>query len=73
MANGYEAAKQLMQLTCENCHIKVLVDPSDPVSVESTKEWIMIVPSDGNKLAAHNKECALKTVHKIPTSNLIIS
>jgi hypothetical protein len=66
MAKQYEAARQLAQLTCENCHVQILVDVQDIDSVNASKEWIMIVPSNGQKIAAHNKDCAMKIVHKLP-------
>jgi hypothetical protein len=73
MAKQYESARQLVELTCSNCHVKLLIDPQDQDSVATSKEWIMIVPSDGVKLAAHDKACAMKVVHKLPTDSLIVS
>lgn len=52
----YQAARQLVELNCIYCNKTHQVDAQDQESVESSKEWIMIVPSDGTKLAVCSKE-----------------
>lgn len=68
----YEAARTLMQLTCESCHLQVTIDPTNKDDVESTADWIMIVPSNGVKIAVHSKECGIKTLHKLPRASGVV-
>jgi len=68
----YKAARQLVELTCAYCHTSRQVDAEDQKSVEASASWLMIVPSDGTKVALCGKAHAVLFLQEMPMSKIEI-
>lgn len=65
MAVEYAAVKQLLQMTCSNCHVKQLVDPTQPEDLASIADWLKVQKSSGETFAFCGVECAHKGIHVV--------
>lgn len=68
----YVAVKQLLQLQCHNCHVKVTVDPTSQSDVESIQDWLKVQKSNGESMGFCSVDCLQKGAHNLKPSNLVV-